>query len=161
MSYTASYASLVPSQLRKTNSDKIGFRKCCESGIIGTITTLTSLARKKSIWYRMSVRFLSTCSPSFQIFLAKAFQIPPLTYVCQILDHCVDLLRQTAMCHADASLTTFVWHPAKQRPMFNASESAHKCIDWSILMASIADRVVNEQEILQLENPLMQPQHGS
>ena len=40
--------------------------------------------------------------------------------------------------------------------MFNASESTHKCIDWSEFMASIADRVVGEKEIIRLENPLMQ-----
>ena len=76
------------------------------------------------------------------------------------LDHCIELLRQTALCHADASLTTFVWHPKKQRPMFNASESTHKCIDWSILMASVADRVVSEEEILRLKNPLIQPKNA-
>ncbi|KAK3171661.1 hypothetical protein OEA41_003745 [Lepraria neglecta] len=71
------------------------------------------------------------------------------------IDHCFEMLRQSAVCHADASLTTFKWHPAKTRPMFNASESVHSCVDWDILMTSVADRVVQEEEISRLDNPLM------
>lgn len=65
------------------------------------------------------------------------------------------MLRQTILCHADASLTTFTWHPAKARPMFNASESAHTCVVWERLMGSLSERVVSEEEILRLVNPLM------
>ena len=72
-----------------------------------------------------------------------------------IPDHCFEMLRQSAVCHADASLTTFKWHTAKTRPMFNASESVHSCVDWDTLMTSVADRVVGEEEILRLDNPLM------
>ena len=39
--------------------------------------------------------------------------------------------------------------------MFNASESVHSCVDWDTLMTSVADRVVREEEILRLDNPLM------
>jgi len=65
------------------------------------------------------------------------------------------MLRQSAVCHADLSLTTFKWHPEKARPMFNASESVHRCINWSGLMESFADRVVTMGEIERLKNPLM------
>ncbi|KAF2233440.1 hypothetical protein EV356DRAFT_533666 [Viridothelium virens] len=71
------------------------------------------------------------------------------------LEHCFEMLRQSSVCHADTSLTTFKWHPQKTRPMFNASESVHKCVNWDVLMASAAGRVVEEDEILQLQNPLM------
>ena len=70
-------------------------------------------------------------------------------------DHCFEMLRQSAVCHADASLTTFKWHPAKTRPMFNASESIHTCVAWDRLMESLADRVVSDEEILRLDNPLI------
>ena len=72
----------------------------------------------------------------------------------QHVDHCFEMLRQSAMCHADASLTTFKWHPGKSRPMFNASESVHVCVDWKLLMKSMEERVVDEAEILRLQNPL-------
>ncbi|CAF9913551.1 hypothetical protein IMSHALPRED_001378 [Imshaugia aleurites] len=71
------------------------------------------------------------------------------------VDHCFEMLRQAVLCHGDASLTTFKWHPAKTRPMFNASESVHTCVDWGRLMASVRDRVVDEKEILRLRNPLV------
>ncbi len=39
--------------------------------------------------------------------------------------------------------------------MFNASESVHTCVDWSVLMESTEGRVVEEEEIRRLKNPLM------
>ena len=78
------------------------------------------------------------------------------------IDHCIELLRQTSLCHADtSSLTTFKWHPQKPRPMFNASESVHTCVDWGALMESVESRVVDEEEILRLGNPLMGGGGGS
>ena len=38
--------------------------------------------------------------------------------------------------------------------MFNASESIHTCVVWDKLMESLADRVVSDEEILRLDNPL-------
>ena len=76
-------------------------------------------------------------------------------HLVQHVDHCFEMLRQSAVCHADASLTTFEWHPQKSRPMFNASESVHTCVDWGLLMESVKGRVVDEEEILRLKNPLM------
>lgn len=65
------------------------------------------------------------------------------------------MLRQSAVCHADTSLTTFKWDPKKTRPMFNASNTIHTCVDWDVLMKSAAGRVVEEDEILRLKNPLI------
>ena len=70
-------------------------------------------------------------------------------------DHCFEMLRQSAVCHADTSLTTFKWDDQKTRPMFNASNSIHTCIDWDVLMKSAAGRVVEEDEILRLKNPII------
>ena len=39
--------------------------------------------------------------------------------------------------------------------MFNASESIHVCVNWNALMGFAASRVVGEDEILRLRNPLM------
>ncbi len=39
--------------------------------------------------------------------------------------------------------------------MFNASESIHTCVAWDRLMESLADRVVSDEEILRLDNPLI------
>ena len=80
-----------------------------------------------------------------------------MQWLTEWLDHCFEMLRQAAVCHADSSLTTFKWDTKKARPMFNASESIHTCVDWDTLMGSIKDRVVEETEIARLENPLTQP----
>ncbi|KAL8722515.1 MAG: hypothetical protein Q9225_001031 [Loekoesia sp. 1 TL-2023] len=71
------------------------------------------------------------------------------------VDHCVEYLRQSTLCRPDTSLTTFKWDPKNTRPMFNASESRHTCVNWDVLMDSMAARRVTEDEILQLKNPLI------
>lgn len=73
-------------------------------------------------------------------------------------DHCIDFLRQSAMCHADASLVSFEWDPLKEKPMFNASEAIHSCVDWTKMVRSVDERVVTEEEISRLQNPLMRDQ---
>ena len=65
------------------------------------------------------------------------------------------MLRQSAVCHADVSLTTFKWHPKKERPMFNASESIHRCVKWDTFADSFVKRVVKTEEIERLQNPLI------
>ena len=65
------------------------------------------------------------------------------------------MLRQAAVCHADVSLTTFVWDEKKAKPMFDARETRHTCVDWEALMESTAKRVVSDEEIGRLVNPLM------
>ena len=72
-----------------------------------------------------------------------------------MIDHCFEMLRQSAVCHADVSLTTFKWSSEKDRPMFNASESMHRCVDWKVFTDSFANRVVSTEEIKRLNNPLM------
>lgn len=58
------------------------------------------------------------------------------------------------MCHADLSLTTFRWDATERKPMFDGSTSLHTCVDWGRLMASIEDRVVSDDEIGRLGNPI-------
>ena len=58
-------------------NDYIGFRRCCESGIIGIITTLTSLVSKRNTWYRMWVRYALFHMPSSRSFFHK--NVPSLS----------------------------------------------------------------------------------
>lgn len=39
--------------------------------------------------------------------------------------------------------------------MFNASESRHTCVDWDLLVDSMGNRRVTDDEIVRLKNPLM------
>ncbi|TVY13891.1 hypothetical protein LARI1_G008887 [Lachnellula arida] len=69
-------------------------------------------------------------------------------------DHCTELLRATAMCRPDVdSLTTFVWHKGWKRPLLSPERPVRRCVDWDVLMDSIQERIVGEQELNDLENP--------
>ncbi|CAK4033803.1 Cyclochlorotine biosynthesis O [Lecanosticta acicola] len=46
-------------------------------------------------------------------------------------EHCIDFLRQSAMCHGDVGLITFEWSPSNRIPVANAT--THQCVDWNRL----------------------------
>ena len=73
-----------------------------------------------------------------------------------MIDHCIELLRQASVCQPDTSLTTFIWHPSTNLPMFNVSQSEHTCVDWDAFMETTKNRVVDEEEMNRLENPLLE-----
>ncbi|PVI08123.1 hypothetical protein DM02DRAFT_621665 [Periconia macrospinosa] len=70
-------------------------------------------------------------------------------------DHCMDILRSAAICHADTTLTTFGW-ANKTKPMLNTRPIDHKCIDWEALMDSVESRIVPPDEMTALRNPLLE-----
>ena len=120
---------------------------------------------------KLARRFVKKCLLFLYLFLSFLSKTPPTSHPASrscssrlksILislfvrptDHCLENLRQSTLCHADASsLTTFAWQPDKARPVFNASESRHSCVDWGRLMGSVRTRVVDEGEVLRLRNP--------
>ena len=70
-----------------------------------------------------------------------------------VIDHCIDMLRSAAMCHADtSSLTSFQWNE-KEKPMLNSKRVPHRCVDWDQLIASSKHRVVSREEVASLINP--------
>ncbi|KAH5240235.1 hypothetical protein HBI71_219830 [Parastagonospora nodorum] len=71
------------------------------------------------------------------------------------VDHCIELLRQSAVCRPDTSLTTFIWHPSTALPMFNVSESVHTCVNWDAFMEESRYRVIDRMELDRLKNPLL------
>ncbi|KAK0702005.1 hypothetical protein B0T26DRAFT_735537 [Lasiosphaeria miniovina] len=73
------------------------------------------------------------------------------------IDHCLDWLRNAAICRADTSaLAVFKWDPRMPHPMLNTHRVPHRCVDWDALMTSHADRLVPHQEVVNLKNPLME-----
>ena len=86
--------------------------------------------------------------------LSLAFASTLASFLTSNIDHCLDMLRQAAMCHADTSLTTFVWNETKRKPMFDAKSATHMCVDWDALIRSTQHRAVNVGEIQRLQNPL-------
>ena len=70
-------------------------------------------------------------------------------------DHCVEFLRQSALCQPKTFLTTFKWDPEKTRPIYIARKSVHTCVNWDILIGSMAAHQVSSDEIRRLKNPLL------
>ncbi|CAN8099827.1 unnamed protein product [Discula destructiva] len=69
-------------------------------------------------------------------------------------DHCLEVLRQGAMCAGDASLTTFNWEPGKLRASVDLNGRAKQvCVDWNTLISSIKDRSVGQDEYDAMVNP--------
>ncbi|KAL2127813.1 hypothetical protein VTI74DRAFT_10145 [Chaetomium olivicolor] len=56
-------------------------------------------------------------------------------------DHCLDFLRQSAMCHADVGVITFQWSPDSLLPVANATH--HQCANWKKLAQWTKARTVD------------------
>ncbi|KAI9685222.1 MAG: hypothetical protein M1822_004595 [Bathelium mastoideum] len=46
-------------------------------------------------------------------------------------EHCIDYLRQSAMCHGDIGLITYEWKEGSRVPVANAT--SHQCVNWEKL----------------------------
>ncbi|OJK01778.1 hypothetical protein ASPACDRAFT_42042 [Aspergillus aculeatus ATCC 16872] len=71
------------------------------------------------------------------------------------VSHCLDMLRQSVQCHADAYLMTFRWTETRRKPEFNPAMPVRTCVDFNLLRRSLQPRSVELEEIQGLENPLM------
>lgn len=71
-----------------------------------------------------------------------------------ILDHCLEVLRQTLMCNPDTSLTTFFWSHSDKKPILNEGRFERQCVDWEAFMSSVLPRVIRKEELEGLINPL-------
>lgn len=71
------------------------------------------------------------------------------------VDHCIELLRASAICRPDLeTLTTFQWREGQVKPLLSPERPLRRCVDWDTLMGSLEDRVVGDGEMRELENPL-------
>ncbi|KAM3461042.1 hypothetical protein NHJ6243_005359 [Beauveria neobassiana] len=64
-------------------------------------------------------------------------------------DHCIDLLRQTLMCHGDISLHPFEWIDEYRFP-WPTEQTEHQCRNWDKLVAWS-----KEHSIANLEGPIL------
>lgn len=64
-------------------------------------------------------------------------------------NHCIDLLRQTLMCHGDVALQTFTWIDGYRAPWPNFSVQ-HECRNWD----AIQDWAI-EHHISDLTGPIL------
>lgn len=56
-------------------------------------------------------------------------------------EHCLDFLRQSAMCHGDVGLITYIWRSDSIQPVVNAT--SHQCVNWEKLYGWSQDRAVD------------------
>ena len=69
-------------------------------------------------------------------------------------DHCIDQLREALMCHGDTeSLTTFIWSDRWEKPLLSPQRPQHRCLDWDAMVASMRERIVNDEELGRLRRP--------
>ncbi|KAB8293054.1 hypothetical protein EYC80_007414 [Monilinia laxa] len=71
-------------------------------------------------------------------------------------DHCFDVLRNAVMCQGDTTLITFGWDKLS-KPQPHVKSTEHRCVDWDVLIESLADRVVGSEEMAALVNPRLKP----
>ena len=76
-------------------------------------------------------------------------------------DHCIEMLRQSALCHADGSLTTFKWSSTAAKPMLDLTRPVHKCVNWNTLTDSLQDRIVGQEEMDLMTNPDFHGREGN
>ena len=70
-------------------------------------------------------------------------------------DHCIEMLRASALCHGDGSLTTFRWSKNSPKPMLDLKRPSHTCVNWEVITRSVEERVVTEEEMDKMRNPNM------
>lgn len=59
------------------------------------------------------------------------------------------------MCRPDLdTLTTFQWREGEVKPMLSPERPIRRCVNWDILMGSLENDIIHEDEISALENPL-------
>jgi len=59
------------------------------------------------------------------------------------------------MCRPDLeTLTTFKWRAGLSGPLLRPERPLRSCVDWDMLIESLEDRVVGDEEMEELENPL-------
>lgn len=90
--------------------------------------------------------------------ISSILPVPGVGTSTNIPDHCLEVLRQGAMCAGDVSLTTVSWEPGKPFPGVDLNgRPRQKCVDWAVLMSSIESRVVSNDEYESMTNPLKSP----
>jgi len=68
--------------------------------------------------------------------------------------HCIDYLRQAAMCHGDVSITTYYWKPDDRLPVADF-DAPHACVNWDALASWQNERLVDIMRPGWLKHPTL------
>ena len=78
--------------------------------------------------------------------------IPPLFRLTDTYqDHCIDMIRQVLMCHAEPAIKTFVWVEGWARP-YPDNVARHECRDFEGLDRWARERAMPHEAFLALDN---------
>ncbi|CCF43200.1 hypothetical protein CH063_12967 [Colletotrichum higginsianum] len=121
---------LEPDYMKKLGRDRFGVAVPDGSGFIGTLNVYHELHCIKRLYqYTYPEVYPQGDTPAEQ---ASSRQHK---------DHCLDFLRQSAMCHADVGVITFQWSPNSLLPVANATH--HQCANWDKLAQWTKARTVD------------------
>lgn len=71
-----------------------------------------------------------------------------------IPDHCIDTIRKFIMCRADVAIQTLHWKDDQRTPAHNF-ETEHECLNWGVLDAWAASRMVDIHDPKMLTHPTL------
>ncbi|KAF4963709.1 hypothetical protein FSARC_8306 [Fusarium sarcochroum] len=104
-----------------------------KGGLMGTFSFLHNLHCLKEIREYML--------PDFYPKTAAFHKPTPEAPIPEHLDHCIDILRQSELCHADMSLMAFEWHEDKPKPV-DIHHAQHICANEDKVMEFIGKNSV-------------------
>jgi len=133
---------IEPEVMRRLGREDIGVRIPEDDGFIGTLNVYHELHCLKRLHQYMYQETYWTDLDDMQREMNRLHN-----------EHCIDYLRQSAMCHGDVGLITFEWSPTNRIPVANAT--THQCVDWNMLDSWTKERSVDMLQPGWLVHPTM------
>lgn len=108
-------------------------------------------------WVTLGVNHELHCLRRLRHSLYHEYYFPNMTEQDAALDrmhsaHCIDYLRQTAMCRGDVSLTTYYWVNSGRLPVADF-DAPRVCVNWERLAAWQRERVFDPMKPGWLQHP--------
>ncbi|KAK8057510.1 hypothetical protein PG996_011447 [Apiospora saccharicola] len=100
-------------------------------------TSIPMPGEEDSYWVELSVVHELHCIKRLRQYWFKDYYFPNITDEERRLnwlhnDHCLEILRQSVMCHADVSMITMTWEPTSVFPAADF-QNVHECTNWDKL----------------------------
>ncbi|KAJ6784909.1 hypothetical protein PWT90_02382 [Aphanocladium album] len=110
-------------------------------------TSIPVPGEEDKYWVELSVVHELHCIKRLRQYLHKDYYFPNRSAEDQRLnylhtDHCLEILRQSVMCHADTSMITMTWEPTSKFPAADF-QNVHECKNWDALYEWQKERSVD------------------
>ncbi|KAK4508358.1 hypothetical protein PRZ48_002096 [Zasmidium cellare] len=121
---------IEPDVMRRLGREDIGIKVPGEDAYLGTLNVFHELH----------------CLKRLHQYMYQEHYFPNLTTEQREMNlihnaHCIDFLRQSALCHADTGLITYEWTSSTRIPLANITR--HQCVDWERLSGWVEERSVD------------------